>query len=208
VLAKVFMFRSCTGPEPGRRSGSPCLDYYIKRCEAPCVGYVSKEEYRASIDGVVDFLSGASKAIERELDERMRAAAAAEEFEQATGRAQPLRAVHSLLERRRVANEAVGHVRRDRGGGRRARRQRAGLSGAETGCCRIGQSFYLSNETERNVADGRRGVHAAVLRGAQCRSRRCWWCSAPSTSAPRSRDALASLPRQDRSSCERRSGGE
>ncbi|MCW2969756.1 MAG: excinuclease subunit, partial [Solirubrobacterales bacterium] len=30
VLAKVFMFRSCTGPEPGRRSGSPCLDYYIK----------------------------------------------------------------------------------------------------------------------------------------------------------------------------------
>ena len=38
VLAKVFMFRSCTGPEPGRRSGSPCLDYYIKRCGAPCVG--------------------------------------------------------------------------------------------------------------------------------------------------------------------------
>ena len=41
VLGKVFMFRSCEGPEPGRRSGSPCLDYYIKRCEAPCVGYVS-----------------------------------------------------------------------------------------------------------------------------------------------------------------------
>ena len=48
VLAKVFMFRSCTGPEPGRRSGSPCLDYYIKRCAAPCVGYVSREDYRAS----------------------------------------------------------------------------------------------------------------------------------------------------------------
>ena len=42
VLAKVFMYRSCTGAEPGRRSGSPCLDYYIKRCEAPCVGYVSQ----------------------------------------------------------------------------------------------------------------------------------------------------------------------
>ena len=58
VLAKVFMFRSCTGPEPGRRSGSPCLDYYIKRCEAPCVDYVSRAQYRASIDGVIDFLSG------------------------------------------------------------------------------------------------------------------------------------------------------
>ncbi|MBV9839066.1 MAG: GIY-YIG nuclease family protein, partial [Solirubrobacterales bacterium] len=49
VLGKVFMFRSCEGPEPGRRSGSPCLDYYIKRCEAPCVGYVSREDYRKGI---------------------------------------------------------------------------------------------------------------------------------------------------------------
>ena len=40
LLGKVFLFRSCQGTEPGRRSGSPCLDYYIKRCGAPCVGYV------------------------------------------------------------------------------------------------------------------------------------------------------------------------
>src|SRR2546429_1490440 len=108
VLAKVFMFRSCTGPEPGRRSGSPCLDYYIKRCGAPCVGYVSVEEYRAGIEGVMDFLRGRFNAIERELQERMRRAAAAEEFEQATLERNRLRAVHSLLERRRVANESVG----------------------------------------------------------------------------------------------------
>ena len=68
VLGKVFMFRSCEGPEPGRRSGSPCLDYYIKRCEAPCVGYVSREEYRRGIDGVIDFLSGRYREIERELE--------------------------------------------------------------------------------------------------------------------------------------------
>src|SRR6201996_7089889 len=66
VLAKVFMFRSCTGPEPGRRSGSPCLDYYIKRCGAPCVGYVSREEYAEAIDGVRDFLSGRFSAIEHD----------------------------------------------------------------------------------------------------------------------------------------------
>jgi excinuclease ABC subunit C len=47
----------------GRRAGPPlrarpCLDYYIKRCGAPCVGYVSKEEYREGIDGVIAFLSG------------------------------------------------------------------------------------------------------------------------------------------------------
>src|SRR5436305_13756737 len=41
LLQKVFLFRSCRGTEPGRRSGSPCLDYYIKRCTAPFLDYVS-----------------------------------------------------------------------------------------------------------------------------------------------------------------------
>ena len=152
VLAKVFMFRSCTGPEPGRRSGSPCLDYYIKRCEAPCVGYVSKEDYRASIDGVIDFLSGRFRAIERDLEERMRAAAAAEEFEQATLERNRLRAVHSLLERRRVANESVGTldaiaVAVD---GRDANAQ---VFQVRDGVLSDRQSFYLANETERDVAE-------------------------------------------------------
>jgi excinuclease ABC subunit C len=152
VLAKVFMFRSCTGPEPGRRSGSPCLDYYIKRCEAPCVGYVSKEDYRKSIDGVIDFLSGRFKAIERDLEARMRTAAAAEEFEQATLERNRLRAVHSLLERRRVANESVGTldavaVAVD---GREANAQ---VFQVRDGVLSDRQSFYLSNETERGVAE-------------------------------------------------------
>jgi excinuclease ABC subunit C len=152
VLAKVFMFRSCTGAEPGRRSGSPCLDYYIKRCEAPCVGYVSKDDYRASIAGVVDFLSGRFKTIERELEQRMRAAAAAEEFEQATVERNRLRAVHSLLERRRVANEAVGTfdavaVAID---GREANAQ---VFQVRDGVLSDRQSFYLSNETERSEAE-------------------------------------------------------
>jgi excinuclease ABC subunit C len=152
VLAKVFMFRSCTGPEPGRRSGSPCLDYYIKRCEAPCVGYVSKEDYRQSIDGVIDFLSGRFKTIERDLEARMRAAAADEEFEQATLERNRLRAVHSLLERRRVANESVGTldavaVAVD---GREANAQ---VFQVRDGVLSDRQSFYLSNETERDVAE-------------------------------------------------------
>jgi excinuclease ABC subunit C len=152
VLAKVFMFRSCTGPEPGRRSGSPCLDYYIKRCEAPCVGYVSKEDYRKSIDGVIDFLSGRFRTIERDLETRMRAAAAAEEFEQATLERNRLRAVHSLLERRRVANESVGTldavaVAVD---GREANAQ---VFQVRDGVLSDRQSFYLSNETERDVAE-------------------------------------------------------
>ncbi len=105
VLGKVFMFRSCEGPEPGRRSGSPCLDYYIKRCEAPCVGYVSRAQYRNSIDGVIDFLSGRYREIERELEQSMRAAADEQRFEDAARERNRLRAVRSLLERQRVAHE-------------------------------------------------------------------------------------------------------
>src|SRR3977135_1078957 len=108
VLGKVFMFRSCEGAEPGRRSGSPCLDYYIKRCEAPCVGYVSKEDYRESIDGVIDFLSGRFTSIEQDLEQRMREASQALDYEQATLERNRLRAVRSLMERQRVSNESTG----------------------------------------------------------------------------------------------------
>jgi excinuclease ABC subunit C len=152
VLAKVFMFRSCTGAEPGRRSGSPCLDYYIKRCEAPCVDYVSREQYRRGIDGVVDFLSGRFSAIERDLDERMRAAAAAEEFEQATIERNRLQAVRSLLERRRVTAESMGSfdaiaVALD---GREANAQ---VFQVRDGVLSDRQSFYLANETEGDLAE-------------------------------------------------------
>jgi excinuclease ABC subunit C len=150
VLTKVFMFRSCTGPEPGRRSGSPCLDYYIKRCQAPCVGYVSKEEYRKGIDAVMDFLSGRFKAIARELEERMRAAAAAQEFEQATIERNRLRAVQSLMERQRVANESVGTLDAIAVAveGKDANAQ---VFQVRDGVLSDRQSFYLSNEGERDV---------------------------------------------------------
>lgn len=152
VLAKVFMFRSCTGPEPGRRSGSPCLDYYIKRCGAPCVGYVTREEYREAIDGVIDFLSGRFAAIERDLEERMRAAAAAEEFEQATVERNRLQAVRSLLERRRVTAESLGSfdavaVAVD---GTEANAQ---VFQVRDGVLSDRQSFYLSNATERDLGE-------------------------------------------------------
>jgi excinuclease ABC subunit C len=152
LLTKIFMFRSCTGAEPGRRSGSPCLDYYIKRCEAPCVGYVSREDYRRNIDGVIDFLSGRYRAIERDLEKRMKAAAAAQEYEQATLERNRLRAVHSLLERQRVANESVGTLDA----------VAVALDGTEAnaqvfqvrdGVLSDRQSFYLANEAERGLAE-------------------------------------------------------
>ena len=108
LLGKVFLFRSCEGAEPGRHSGSPCLDYYIKRCGAPCVGYVSKEEYREGIDGVMAFLSGRFKQIERDLERGCTSHAGEQDYEQATIERNRLQAVRALLERQRVANEGAG----------------------------------------------------------------------------------------------------
>ncbi len=108
LLGKIFQLRSCEGPEPGRHSGSPCLDYYIKRCGAPCVGYVSQEEYRRGVDGVMAFLSGRFKQIERDLEERMYWHAGQQDYETAALERNRLQAVRALLERQRVANEGAG----------------------------------------------------------------------------------------------------
>jgi excinuclease ABC subunit C len=152
LLGKVFLFRSCQGAEPGRRSGSPCLDFYIKRCGAPCVGYVSREEYRESIDGVVAFLSGRYREIERDLERRMKEAAEAQEFEQAALLRNRLRAVRSLLERQRVANESVGTLDA----------VAVAVEGTEAnaqvfqirdGVLSDRQSFYLENVAERDVGE-------------------------------------------------------
>ena len=163
VLGKVFMFRSCDGPEPGRRSGSPCLDYYIKRCEAPCVGYVSKEGYRTAIDGVIAFLSGRYKEIEQKLEYEMRLASAEQRFEDAARERNRLRAVRSLLERQRVAHDGSGSfdaIAVAVGEGE----ANAQVFQVRDGVLSDRQSFYLDNAADAEIADVDRGVHPPVLR--------------------------------------------
>jgi excinuclease ABC subunit C len=110
VLNRVFRFRPCEGPQPGRHSGIPCLDYHIDRCLAPCVAYVSKEDYREIIDGVVGFLSGETEPIQRELEERMRAAAERQDFEEAARMRNRLFSVRHLAERQAADKRAIGTV--------------------------------------------------------------------------------------------------
>jgi excinuclease ABC subunit C len=110
VLNRVFPYRPCEGPKPGRHSGIPCLDYHIDRCLAPCVGYVSKEDYRAVIDGVIEFLEGETRPILRELERRMRKAAAEERFEDAARFRNRLYAVQHLAERQAADRRSVGTI--------------------------------------------------------------------------------------------------
>src|SRR5437588_5180093 len=110
VLNRVFPYRPCEGPKPGRHSGIPCLDYHIDRCLAPCVGYVSKEDYAAIIDQVIEFLSGDTEPIQRQLEEKMKDAAAAERFEEAARYRNRLRSVQHLAERQAADRRSVGTI--------------------------------------------------------------------------------------------------
>jgi excinuclease ABC subunit C len=110
VLNRVFPYRPCEGPKPGRHSGIPCLDYHIDRCLAPCVGYVSKEDYRAIIDSVIEFLSGNMRPIQRELEQKMNDAAHEERFEDAARYRNRLFAVQHLVERQAVERQSVGTI--------------------------------------------------------------------------------------------------
>jgi excinuclease ABC subunit C len=108
LLGKLFQYRTCDGPTPGRRSGVPCLDYYIKRCGAPCVGYVDRDEYMRSIDSIRRFLGGRYRDVERDLEQKMERAASEQGYERAALFRDRLAAVRSLMERQRVAGENVG----------------------------------------------------------------------------------------------------
>jgi excinuclease ABC subunit C len=110
VLNRVFPYRPCEGPKPGRHSGIPCLDYHIERCLAPCVGYVSKEAYREIIEGVIEFLGGDDRPIRRELERKMKEAAADERFEEAARYRNRLFAVQHLAERQAADRRQVGTI--------------------------------------------------------------------------------------------------
>ena len=110
VLNRVFRYRPCEGPQPGRHSGIPCLDFHIERCHAPCVGYISQEDYRDVIEQVIEFLSGEDRPIRRRLEEQMREAAAEERFEDAARYRNRLRAIERLSERQAVERKSIGTI--------------------------------------------------------------------------------------------------
>src|SRR2546422_2372618 len=110
VLNRVFPYRPCEGPKPGRHSGIPCLDYHIDRCLAPCVGYVTEDDYRAIIEQVIEFLSGNTEPIQRELERKMQEAAAEERFEEAARYRNRLRSVQHLAERQAADLRSVGTI--------------------------------------------------------------------------------------------------
>src|SRR5918999_3625524 len=102
VLNKTFPFRKCRGPEPGRRSGVPCLNYHIGRSVAPCIGAVTKEEYDGIINDVIAFLEGRVDDLIRERESAMREASEAMDFERAAKLRDEISALQHVRDRQQA----------------------------------------------------------------------------------------------------------
>ncbi len=102
VLNKTFPFRKCRGPEPGRRSGVPCLNYHIGRSVAPCIGAVTREEYDEIVADVVAFLEGRVDGLIRDRQDAMREAAREMDFERAAKLRDEVRSLSYVRDRQQA----------------------------------------------------------------------------------------------------------
>ncbi len=103
VLRRAFPFLTCDREITGRDERA-CLYYDIKLCNAPCVGAVTQEQYRATIQALMDFLQGRSDAIIKQLAAEMQAASDRLEFEKAARLRDRLRAVEQIVQRQKVVS--------------------------------------------------------------------------------------------------------
>lgn len=100
-LRRTFPLRTCRDSTLYARS-RPCLEYQIGRCVAPCVGYVTKEDYRLLMDQVVLFLKGRNNELLSQLRTQMKAAAEAQDYEKAARLRDRIKAVERVLEEQKV----------------------------------------------------------------------------------------------------------
>lgn len=104
ILQRIFLLRSCPDTVFKNRT-RPCLQYQIKRCSAPCVSYVSKEDYAVQVEQAKGFLSGKSREIQEQLARDMERASAEYNYEQAAHVRDRIRALT------RVQSEGALHAR-------------------------------------------------------------------------------------------------
>ena len=104
LVKDLFAVRSCRYRLLDEAPSRPCLDYHIDRCEAPCVEFVSRAEYRAMIDEVVRFLDGDTRAARRALEERMKRASERLQFERAAGYKRQIEQLDEIREGQRVSS--------------------------------------------------------------------------------------------------------
>jgi excinuclease ABC subunit C len=152
LIGRIFPYRKCKAERPGRPSGSPCLQYFIDRSLGPCDERVSRDDYLEVIDQVVAFLRGRLSEVGREIEQDMRVAAAAREFEKAALLRDRLEAVRHVQERQAVEQEGSGSFdvlglwQGDPGGNLQVFRVRDGALVAR-------ETFFVENTAGRDAGE-------------------------------------------------------
>ena len=106
-IKQKYKIRQC---KKFRSETRPCLNYHINRCLAPCMGYVSKEDYRKIIDEIIDLLDGKIEKISKELDKQMLEAAANMEYEKAASIRDRKLAIQRVNEKQKVSNITENNI--------------------------------------------------------------------------------------------------
>ena len=105
LINKLYQLRTCNRVLP-RDTGKerPCLNYHIHQCQAPCQGYISREEYRERIDAAVEFLNGNYAPILKSLEEKMNEASENLEFEKAIEYRELLGSVRQIAQKQKITH--------------------------------------------------------------------------------------------------------
>ena len=105
LIHKLYKIRTCSRNLP-RDTGKerPCLNYHIKQCDAPCQGYISKEEYGENIRQVLEFLNGRYDGVLKNLEEKMKAASDAMDFEKAIEYRDLLSSVKKVAQKQKITS--------------------------------------------------------------------------------------------------------
>ncbi|MGL1901159.1 MAG: excinuclease ABC subunit UvrC [Fibrobacterales bacterium] len=102
MIPKIFQLRNCSFEIPVKEPIRPCLSYHIKKCQAPCAGLCTEEQYNESIADILLLLEGKKKAVSRDLKIKMKKAADDKDFEQAAHYRDNIKALESLTRKQLV----------------------------------------------------------------------------------------------------------
>ena len=108
LVHKIYKIRTCSRVLPrdiGRER--PCLNYHIKQCDAPCQGYISREDYRKSVDQVLEFLNGRYEPVLKLLEDKMMELSAAMEFEKAIEYRELLSSVKKVAQKQKITSQSM-----------------------------------------------------------------------------------------------------
>lgn len=108
LIQKIYKIRTCNRSLPQDiGKDRPCLYYHIKQCDAPCQGYISREEYARSVKQVLDFLNGKYEPVMNLLADRMTAASEAMDFEKAIEYRELLTSVRKIAQKQKITSQSM-----------------------------------------------------------------------------------------------------